>query len=188
MPSSLSRPLHLLDIPGLMAVPVPACTPPKILCISRQQFKKKKRLITCALSYTSKNQARLEHSGGVLGSIPRQRLLQCWMITGFVLTKGKVLFERGPDCVAEPDLLLSTGFVALIAPIGKPVVDAVPQWPYGHRCHPPTTGPPPTESTYCTMASPLLTVLIRQSASQWRVRVSLFWMNHALSRPQCRPQ
>lgn len=41
IPSSPSLPLHLLDIPGLMAVPTPACTP-KILCISRQQFKKKK--------------------------------------------------------------------------------------------------------------------------------------------------
>lgn len=37
--------------------------------------------------------------------------------------------------------------------------------------------------------APLLTVLIRQSRSQWRVRVSrsLFWMNHALSLPRCRP-
>lgn len=124
----------------------------------------------------------------MLGSIPRQRLLRWWMIRELVLTKGKVLLERGPGCDADPDLFLSTGFVVPITPIGKPVVDAVPQWPSGHRLNLPTTGPPPTESSYCTMATPLLTVLIRQSASHWRVRVSLFWMNHALSRPRCRPQ
>lgn len=76
------------------------------------------------------------------------------MIRGLVLTKGEVLSERGPGRVAEPDPLLSTGFVALITPIGKPVVDAVPRWPYGHCRHPPTPGPPPTESTYFAMASP----------------------------------
>lgn len=74
----------------------------------------------------------------MLGRIPRQRLLRCWMIRGLVLTKDKVLLELGPGCVVGTDLLLSTGFVALITPIGKPVVDAVPR---GHRYHPPNDRP-----------------------------------------------
>lgn len=159
IPSSPSLPLHLLDIPGLMAAPIPARTPPKNIMyleatIQEKKQKKTEKLITSALSYTSKNQARLEHSGGVRGGIPCQHVLRWWMIRGLVLTKGEVLSERGPGRVAEPDPLLSTGFGALITPIGKPVVDAVPRWPYGHCRHLPTPGPPPTESTYFAMASP----------------------------------